>query len=383
MLGRRLLRPAMIGLSTDCAPSEITHNSASANRKSCMSDQATAASTTLPSAPARISPAKIIKWSLAAIVLLVGIGFAVHFWRLSRIYVTTDNAYLNANRIEMAAQVSGPVRALWIRDQQSVKYGELLFQIDPQPYQLAVDEAEAQLELVNQTNSQNRAAVAAAQALVAQRTAELRNAQSTEQRAIELTRQKLISAQSAETSATEAATAAAAVRASQANLEQATSALGDAGAKNAAVRAAAAKLAQAQLDLAHTRITAPANGLIANLEIRPGSMVQQGVPLFTVIGDNEYWVDANFKETELRRIKPGQEARVVMDMYPKHEFKGVVQSLSGGAGQAFSLLPAQNATGNWVKVTQRVPVRVQILDPDPDYPLRLGTTATVRVHAPD
>jgi membrane fusion protein (multidrug efflux system) len=261
------------------------------------------------------------------------------------------------------------VRALWVRDQQTVKYGELLFQIDPQPYQLAVDEAEAQLEMVNQSNSENRAAVAAAQALVAQRNAELRNAQSTEQRAIELTRQKLISKQSAETTATAAATAAAAVRAAQANLEQATSALGKAGAQNAAVRAAAAKLAQAQLDLSHTRITAPASGLVANLEIRPGSMVQQGVPLFTIIGDNEYWVDANFKETELRRVKPGQEARVVMDM--------------GGAGQAFSLLPAQNATGNWVKVTQRVPVRVQILDPDPDYPLRIGTTATVRVHAPD
>jgi len=348
-----------------------------------MNDQTTPAATTVPSAPDRISPAKIIKWSLAALVLIVAIGFGVHYWRLSRLYVSTDNAYLNANRIEMAAQVSGPVRALWVRDQQTVKYGELLLQIDPQPYQLAVDEAEAQLELVNQTNSQNRAAVSAAQALVAQRTAELRNAQSTEQRAVELTKQKLISKQSAETVSTEAATAAAAVRASQANLEQATSALGKAGAQNAAVRAAAAKLAQAQLDLSHTRITAPASGLIANLEIRPGSMVQQGVPLFTVIGDNEYWVDANFKETELRRIKPGQEARVVMDMYPKRQFKGVVQSLAGGAGQAFSLLPAQNATGNWVKVTQRVPVRVQILDPDPNYPLRIGTTATVRVRAPE
>ncbi len=348
-----------------------------------MTDQNPPASTTLPSAPDRLSPAKIIKWTLAALVLLAAIGFGVHYWRLSRLYVSTDNAYLNANRIEMAAQVGGPVRALWVRDQQTVKSGELLFQIDPQPYQLAVEEAEAQLALVNQTNSQNRAAVSAAQALVAQRNAELRNAQSTEQRAIELTKQKLISQQSAETMTTEAETAAAAVRASQANLEQATSALGDAGAKNAAVRAAAAKLAQAQLDLSHTRITAPASGLIANLEIRPGSMVQAGVPLFTVIGDNEYWVDANFKETELRRVKPGQEARVVMDMYPKHEFKGVVQSVSGGAGQAFSLLPAQNATGNWVKVTQRVPVRVQILDPDPNYPLRIGTTATVRVRAPE
>ncbi len=92
-------------------------------------------------------------------------------------------------------------------------------------------------------------------------------------------------------------------------------------------------------------------------------MVQVSVPIFTIIADNEYWVDANFKETELRRILPGQKARIVVDMYRDHAFKGEVQSLAGGAGQAFSLLPAQNATGNWVKVTQRVPVRVQVLDP--------------------
>jgi membrane fusion protein (multidrug efflux system) len=349
-----------------------------------MNDQTTATVTTqLQVAPNRVSPAMIIKWAIALVVLGTAISVAIHYWRLSRLYVTTDNAYVNANRTEIAAQVSGPVRAIWVRDQQPVKYGELLFQIDPQPYQLAVDAAQAQLELANQSNSQDRAAVAAARAQVAQRTAELRNAQAEEQRAMELTKQKLISKQSAETMATGAETAAAEVNAAQANLEQAQSALGQAGAQNAAVRAAAAKLAQAQLDLTHTRITAPAGGLIANFELRPGSMVQNGVPAFTIIGDNEYWVDANFKETELRRVQVGQKARLVVDMYPDHEFKGEVQSLSGGAGQAFSLLPAQNATGNWVKVTQRVPVRVRILDPLPNYPLRIGTTATVRVQAPE
>ena len=349
-----------------------------------MNDQTTPLpGTALPTAANRVSPAKIVKWALAALVLIVGLAVAVHYWRLSRLYVSTDNAYVNANRIEIAAQVSGPVRSIWIRDQQQVKYGELLFQIDPEPYQLAVDAAQAQLELANQSNSQDRAAVAAARAQVVQRTAELHNAQAEEQRAVELTKQKLISAQSAETMATTAQTAAAAVNAAQANLEQAQSALGQAGAQNAAVRAAAAKLAQAQLDLNHTRITAPAGGLIANFGLRPGSMVQNGVPVFTIIADNEYWVDANFKETELRRVKVGQKARVVVDMYPDHEFSGEVQSLSGGAGQAFSLLPAQNATGNWVKVTQRVPVRVRVLDPVPNYPLRIGTTATVRVQAPE
>jgi len=350
-----------------------------------MNDPSTPAASASPPAVARnrVSPAKVVKWAIAAILLLVAVGFAMHYWRLSKLFVSTDNAYVNADRIEMAAQVSGPVTRIWIQDQQAVKRGDLLLEIDPEPYQLAVEAAEAQLELSYQSSSQDRAAVAAARAMVMQRSAELRNAQSTEQRAMELTRQKLISKQSAETTSTQAQTAAAAVQAAQANLEQATSALGKAGAQNAAVRAAAAKLAQANLDLAHTRITAPASGLVANFELRPGSIVQSGVPIFTVIGDADYWVDANFKETELRRIKKGQLATIVVDMYKDHEFKGEVQSLSGGAGQAFSLLPAQNATGNWVKVTQRVPVRVRLLNPIPELPLRIGTTATVNIAAPE
>jgi len=97
----------------------------------------------LSTPPSRASPAKIIKWALAALALIVAIAVAIHYWRLSRLYVSTDNAYVNANRIEIAAQVSGPVRAIWIRDQQPVKLGELLFQIDPEPYQLAVDAAQA------------------------------------------------------------------------------------------------------------------------------------------------------------------------------------------------------------------------------------------------
>jgi membrane fusion protein (multidrug efflux system) len=325
---------------------------------------------------------KIIRWGIAAVVLIVLIIVGVRYWRLSQQFVTTDNAYVNANRIEVAAQVSGPVTRVWVEDQQMVRRGDVLVEIDPQPYQLAVDAAEAQLDLAYQGSSQDRAAVAAARATVQQRTAELVNAQSNEKRAKELTEQKLISRQMADTAMTEARTAEAGVGAANANLQQALSALGKAGANNAAVRAAAAKLAQARLDLSHTRITAPSDGLMANFTLRPGSMLQQGVPVFTVIGSSEFWVDANFKETELRRVKPGQKAKIIVDMYKDHEFDGEVTSLSGGSGQAFSLLPAQNATGNWVKVTQRVPVRVHVVNPDAAHPLRIGTTATVRVAAP-
>jgi len=140
-----------------------------------------------------------------------------------------------------------------------------------------------------------------------------------------------------------------------------------------------ARLDQAKLDLEYTRVFAPASGRIANFGLRPGSSVQAGIVLFAIISDEEYWVDANFKETELDDVRAGQRATIRVDMYRDHEFHGVVESLSAGSGTAFSLLPAQNATGNWVKVTQRVPVRVRVLDPDPKYPLRIGTTANVRV----
>jgi membrane fusion protein (multidrug efflux system) len=336
-----------------------------------------------PTPAPRAAPTKIIKWSIAGLILIAMIVAAFYYWHQSQLYVSTDNAYVNADRIEMAAQVSGPVTRVWVRDQQTVRAGEVLFEIDSQPYQLAIDAAEAQLEMAYQGSTQERAAVEAARALVIQRTAELANARSNEKRSRELTEQKLISAQNAETVATQARTAEAAVSAAQANLQQALGALGQAGARNAAVRAATAQLAQAQLDLSHTRVMAPAGGLLANFDVRPGTMIQAGVPIFTIIDDREFWVDANFKETELRRIKPGQSATIEVDMYRGHDFRGEVQSLSGGAGQAFSLLPAQNATGNWVKVTQRVPVRVRVLNPDPNYPLRIGTTATVRVGAPD
>lgn len=335
--------------------------------------------------PARARPSarpaarKLVKWGIAALVLLAAIVAGVFYWFESQHYVSTENAYVNANRIDIAAQVTGPIVAIHVRDQQPVKKGDLLVEIDPRPYQIAVDSAQAQLELAYQTTSQESAAVAAARAQVTQRQAELRNAQSNERRVRDLIERKLISQQSAEAMITEAETAQAAVHAADANLQQALSALGEAGKRNATVRAALARLDQAKLDLEYARIFAPSSGRIANFGLRPGSSVQTGFVLFAIISDEEYWVDANFKETELDRIHPDQRATIRVDMYRKHEFHGVVESLSAGSGAAFSLLPAQNATGNWVKVTQRVPVRVRVVDPDPNYPLRIGTTATVRV----
>jgi membrane fusion protein (multidrug efflux system) len=322
---------------------------------------------------------KQLKWIIAAVVLVVAAVFGLRYWREESRFVSTDDAYVGANQVEVAAQVTGVVVEVHARDQQAVKAGDPLFEIDPAPYRIALEKAIAQLDIARQSMSQEGAGITAAEAVLAQRRAEAENARSTWERNLALVKSGFISPQAAETSRTQVATAEAAVKAAQADVERARSALGRSGDENAAVQAAAAAVKQAQLDLDRTQVRSPVTGIIANFTLRPGNSVQPGAPLFVVIANDEYWVDANFKETQLKEIHPGQKATIASDVYPDHAFHGTVQSLSGGSGAAFSLLPPQNATGNWVKVTQRVPVRVRIEDPDPQHPLRIGTTATVRV----
>jgi membrane fusion protein (multidrug efflux system) len=146
------------------------------------------------------------------------------------------------------------------------------------------------------------------------------------------------------------------------------------------LRAAAAQLDKATLDRVRTHVLAPGSGWASNVRLRPGTVVQAGTPVFAIIEDGQWWVDANFKETDLGRIKPGQKATIRLDMYPGLKLQGVVESISQGSGATFSVLPPENATGNWVKVTQRFPVRVKITsEPDPDRPIRVGASADVTV----
>jgi membrane fusion protein (multidrug efflux system) len=327
----------------------------------------------------KISHRKLIRWAIVVLVIAAAAIFGWRYWRTSQLSVGTDDAYINAHRVDVAAQVSGPVTRVFISENQAVKAGQPLFDIDPRPFELALARAQAQLQLATQSVSQQSAAVSAAEAQVVQRRAELRNAQDNDARTRQLMSRGFLSAQGGETARTQLATARAALDAALANLEQARSALGKTGSDNASVQAATAAVEQAKLDLEHTHVLAPHDGVVSNLTLRPGDVVQPGAPLFVVINNQEYWVDANFKETELKRIRSGERATIEVDMYPGRVFHGVVESLSGGSGTAFSLLPPQNATGNWVKVTQRVPVRVRVIDPDPRYPLRIGTTATVKV----
>ncbi len=321
-------------------------------------------------------------YSKLLIVIMIFITFAsvaYVYWQHNKRFPETDDAYVQANLVNIAAQVNGPVVSTDIKDHEYVHKDETLFQIDPQPFQIAVNQAQAQLILAKQKVGSEEAAVEAARATLAQAQAKYLDAQQNAHRILTLVKTGRVSKSDGDQTIEELNVSKAQVSAAENQLQQALSTLGLPGDQNAEIQSAYAALAKAQLDLQHTTIVAPSNGYINNFKIRTGTMINAGQDLFSLIEDKEWWVDANFKETQLRRIRPGQTAIILVDSYPGHPFKGYVQSISDGSGAAFSLLPPENATGNWIKVTQRIPVKIVFINPEPNYPLRVGESADVTI----
>lgn len=319
---------------------------------------------------------KIALLVVAAVIIFAG-GF-FYWWHAER-YRATDDAYVNANVVQVQAQVSGTVTHVSVVDQQHVARGAELFTIDPRPYQFVVTQAQARLAMAKQTIDIGMAGVTEAQAELRNRQALLENARTNVGRVLPLVQQGFLSHQAGDNAQVDLESAEAQVSVARAKLERALKTRGVIGPKNEHVQEIDAALGQARLDLEHARVTASCSGRIASLSLQPGNAVHSGTPLFALVCDDEYWVDANFKETELEGIQLGQSADVTVDTYGSHHFSGRVENIGGAAGAAFSLLPPENATGNWVKVTQRVPIRIHILDPDEKYPLRVGTSAKVAV----
>ncbi|MGB8516636.1 MAG: HlyD family secretion protein [Gallionella sp.] len=317
---------------------------------------------------------KLLVITALLLVLLGGLAY-VYLTQDTR---NTENAYINADVVNVAALVSGRVIAVHVKDNQTVRKGDALFEIDPEPYAIALQRAQADLALARQSARQDNAEVALARAQIGQTEGDINNARSTYTRDQELLDQHFLSQQAVDDAKTR-------LQDLKSNQEQAQAKLSKALAipvqaeQRGDVLKAQAEIAQAQLDLAHTHIVAEQDGQISNLTLTAGSLVGAGAPLFALIAQDSFHIDANFKETELHGIRAGQAVDIQIDMYPKQHFKGIVESLSGGTGTAFSLLPPQNATGNWVKIAQRVPVRIKFAATDTDHPLRIGATATVSV----
>ncbi len=321
---------------------------------------------------------------ISSLTLIIILGFAIYvYWQHGRLHPSTDDAYTQAHAINIAPRVSGQVSQIQVDNNQFVKKGDILFRIDRTPFDIAIRKAQANLEQTKQNVTALQKQVTSAKAVLAERNAELLIAQQNYRRIMILVKKHSSSLSDGDTFTSKLKVAEAANNAAKANLQQAQANLGKSGDNNAQVQQAETALAQAKLNLSYTTVKSPSTGYVSNFSLRVGDQINAQQSYFSLIENNDWWAQANFKETDLERIRPGQTARVKVDMYPGHIFKGTVTSLSHGSGSSFSLLPAENASGNWVKVTQRFPVRIHINNNSKDYPLRMGASCTVVVNTTD
>jgi len=316
---------------------------------------------------------------LTAVILAGALGIWAYQTYSAR-YPSTEDAYVDADVVRVAPRVSGRIATVNVANHERVHKGDVLFTIDQVPFHFAFEQAQAQLALAKREVTQAQAAVASADAEVHNREVLLDNARSKLQRAHRLAKKDYISNESVTDAEADYKSAGANLEVAQAKLEEARRQLGQPGDQNDRVVQAQAVLDQAQWQLDNTAVSAACNGQISELNLQPGNVVSADKAAFVLVCSNRYWVDANFKETQLERIRPGQPVNINIDMYPDHPFQGVVENISAATGSVFSLLPPQNANGNWVKVIQRVPVRIRIDNPDPAFPLLVGTSTTVTIN---
>jgi membrane fusion protein (multidrug efflux system) len=337
--------------------------------------------------PGLAAPRQPLRTRLRLPLMLAGpivVALAAGWWYLgSGRYVSTDDAYVQAARTMISSDVPGRVIAVEVHDNQRVTAGQVLFRLDPHSYQVAVNDAMAQLGVA-------RLQIEALKATYQQKVSDAKGAEETlDYQQHEYERQKKLLASGVS---------------SQAQFDQTSNALEVARQRLASTRhdignvlaqlggnpdipvndhpmvqRAQAVVDAKNIDLNDTVIRAAENGIVTKVEqLQIGSYITAATPVFSLIS-NRLWVEANFKETELTHMRPGQEATVEIDTYPDVEFRAQVASLSPGTGLTFSLLPPENATGNWVKVVQRLPVRLTLDNPDPNSPLHAGLSVTVDV----
>ncbi|HUB96911.1 MAG TPA: HlyD family secretion protein [Stellaceae bacterium] len=341
------------------------------------------ATDTRAAAGARVSRRPTLRYTLMAVVPAAIVLVGGYWYLTAGRYAETDDAYAQADTVAISSDVGGRVTAIDVHDNEPVKAGQPLIGLDDSNYRIALERAEAQL-------ASARLQVDGLRAAYREKLAEEKQAQDTlNYQQTEFNRQQsLFSEHVTSQSGLDAARhqldmARQQVASTQEELANTVAALGGnpdiATNDHPLVRQAQAQVDQARLDLFHTIVLAPLDGTVTNVDKLPvGQYLNASTPAFSLVA-NDTWIEANFKETDLTHMRPGQKATVDIDTYPDHTFTAVVQSIGAGTGSEFSVLPPQNASGNWVKVVQRIPVRLKIEDPDPERPLRAGMSADVEV----
>ena len=311
---------------------------------------------------------------LVLIICLVAV-LGVMWWFRSQSRIATDDAFIESHVHSISSRVPGTVIKVLVKDNQPVRKGDLLVELDPTDYQVRVANYTAQLDLARNDTSSIYAQVDAAKAAVASDRARLEQAEQDLKRGEALFLKEVIPKEQLEKLDTARKVAAARLQETEGSVKRALALLGltGTGAKDAQEARKRAELEEARLNLAYTRIYAPADGYITRKSVETGNIVQTGQPLMTVVTLDNAWVTANYKERQLAHVRPGQRVEITVDAYPGMTFSGTVDSIMAGTGAAFSLLPPENATGNYVKVVQRIPVKIHInRESDRDRLLRIG-----------
>lgn len=311
--------------------------------------------------------------------LVVGVGGGlIGYWKYSSLYPSTQDAYVQAHVIVIAPEVTGKVTALHVTENQFVKAGDPLFDIEGADYESITAQARAQVDAAGQAIESYQQQIDAAAASVESTTSADDAAKAQLARVQQLFDDGNAAQATLDQNSTAAAATDANLRTAQATLAQARAA---AIANQDTLLSAQATLQLAEQNLSRTSVTAPVDGWIANITLREGSVVTAYTPVFSIVDNSEWWVEANFKETDMSRIEVGQPVTFTVDMIPDADMTGQITSIGRGSGSTFALLPAENASGNWVKVTQRFTVRIALDSIDPD--LRVGASADVTVDTSD
>jgi len=315
----------------------------------------------------------LLMLSIPLLIAIVGL----YLWLSSGGSVSTDNAAVKQDIVSVSAQVNGPVIEVAVKNGVTVKRGQILFRIDPAPYQVALEQAQAQLASAKLQTTQLRTQAAGTGADIVGSEANLAIKQNALSRQSALLKRGFTTRADFDDAFNEVRTAEMELADARSRAANAHSAL--APGEQPSIAQAQAAVDKARLDLSRTYIRAPMDGTIANADkLQVGQMAVQGLGMLSLVHSQTAWVEANFKEKDVGRMVPGQRAEIEIDAYPGSSFRGHVESVGAGTGSEFAIIPAQNANGNWVKVTQRVPVRIAF-DGKPSRPMIAGLSSTVTV----
>jgi membrane fusion protein (multidrug efflux system) len=316
---------------------------------------------------------------IPAIAAVAGAAIWLHGGR----YIGTENAYVKADIVQVAPEIAGRVIEVVAHDHTPVKAGQVLVKLDPEPFRLALDKADAELDAARAQVETLRASWRETKnelAEVENRAAFLARQSARQQ---ELASRGVASPMKRDEVENEAHAARDRVAVVRQRLTRVLTALnGDpnlATEQHPLVREKRAQRERVAYDLGRTAILAPVGGIAVNVKLQPGEQVKAATPLFVIVAETRPWIEANFKETELTHVRPGQRASVVLDIYPDVTWEATVDTISPATGAEFAILPPQNASGNWVKVVQRLPVRLRLEPHQGEPPLRAGMTATVSI----